>query len=81
MQKFSPTVFHVQTREALMLDYRRMTSPKAIEPKRPSFIAGYWDAFVEDHPIAANVVALVGWYVAVMLTSIAAFQLLLWEVR
>jgi hypothetical protein len=81
MQKFSPTVFHSHTREALMLDYRRMTAPAIAEPKRPSFVQGYWDAFCEAHPVAANITALVGWYAAVMLVSVAAFQVLMWEVR
>jgi hypothetical protein len=86
MNQTSPTVFRRRVSDAAygawLSEHVAQERPAAtVAPHRPSFIAGYWDAFCEAHPASAHVVALVGWYVAVMLTSVAALQLLMWEVR
>jgi hypothetical protein len=84
MQKFSPTVFRRRVSDAAYgawLNEHVAAAPVPAQHQRPSFVQGYWDAFCEAHPVAANITALVGWYVAVMLTAMAAFQLLMWEVK
>jgi hypothetical protein len=84
MNQVSPTVFRRRVSDVAYgawLDEHMTKQAATTEHQRPSFIQGYWDAFCEAHPTSAHLVALVGWYVAVMLVSIAAFQLLLWEVR
>jgi hypothetical protein len=86
MNQASPTVFRRRVSDvaygAWLTEHMEQERPVAkVTAQRPSFVSGYWDAFCEAHPTSAHLVALVGWYVAVMLTSVAAFQLLMWEVR
>ncbi len=82
MSYISPTIVHKAApphklgkhlMETMQQEHHAAMVEDVYGAKRPSFLAAYWEAFCQSHPVAAEAIGYGLWYAAVVGAAAALF--------